>query len=606
MSWLDPWFQRAKILVNGAERSDRAGINFGPGFSVADNEEEDRLDVTIDPITFVTKFSGATLDAGKVNDLNDNEATSPAFVLPAPSTWSGRRLIAKRLNQAAAEVTLTASGGALIDGAASYTLIGPDVCAEFFSDGSRVLVGPTTGGITDTDEPIDEIPGCSLHIAPWDPSLFTLVSGAVQAAADRGGGTNVATAVDVASRPLYNTTGPNTQNGHPSISFTFNQGGFSGGFYSPTGATAGAAPYALACCAKFTSIDPSAQQTLMNAGDYVLGATSWGAWIAATAAGAELDGGGYGRGQTTTQDADLLPHVFFTTYDGATVRFYVDGFLVSQGNPPTPTVPDASPAANSVNMQGGLIGYYQNSAGSSLAACAHFDTQWAALHSPEARVRKYSRQCAKKLGLWKIGLIYGNGDSLVEGNTLVDGTKKWMSQIAALLPFAVQAVNAGLGNRTIEQIATVSGIRTLTNDNFSGQRQFKAGSIGNIEFIWAATNDIFSGNKTTAQVLGWLDTVNAASRAKGFVPIFGTPLRRAGSTGPQETVRQEVRAGMILRGWHLLDLAEHPAFLSTVSVAQSVVGFHDGTHPSEAANVEVIAPAAAAAILNAVNAEPVT
>jgi hypothetical protein len=597
------------VFVAGREQPDRPAINFATGVKAVDNPSAKRLDLTVtgEGLEFVTKFSGDTLEADKLNELSDNESPTPSFVLEAPANWPGRKLVAKRLNQGAPEVTLTAAGGALIDGAASYTLRGNDVCAEFYSDGARILVGPTTGAVGDDDEPIDELPGCDLHVAPWDPSLFTLVSGAVQAAADRGGGSNVATAVDVASRPLYNTTGANTQNGQPSISFTFNQGSFSGGFYSPTGATSGAAPYSLACCAKFTAIDGASQQTLMNAGSYVVGSTSWGAWIAATAAGAELEGGGYGRGQTTTQDADLLPHVFVSTYDGTTVRFYVDGFLVSQGTPPTPTVPDPSPAANSVNMQTGRIGYYRNAAGSSLAACAHFDTQWAGLATSEARVRKYSRQCAKKFGLWKVGLIYGNGDSLVQGNTLVDGTKAWMAQIAALLPFAVQVINAGLGNRTIEQIAvTAPGIRTATSDNFSGQRQFRPKSIGNIEFVWAGTNDNFANSQTSAAIIAWLTTTRAASLAKGFCPIFGTMLRRAGGTGGQETVRQEVNTFLRASGWRLLDLADHPAFLSTASVAQSVVGFHDGIHPSEAANVQVIAPAAAACVLSAINSEPVT
>jgi hypothetical protein len=104
-----------------------------------------------------TAVSGDTLQPDYLHILSDEEVSSPSFVLPAPSTWTGRRIVAKRLNQAAAEVTITVSGGALIDGSASYTLVGPDACAEFYSDGENVLVGPTTTYVPEADwTPADE------------------------------------------------------------------------------------------------------------------------------------------------------------------------------------------------------------------------------------------------------------------------------------------------------------------------------------------------------------------------------------------------------------------------------------------------------------------
>ncbi len=142
------------IWVGGVKQSLRPAINFTTGVSCTDNPARNRLDISVigQGLEFVTKFSGATLDADKLNDLSDNESPTPSFVLPAPASWTGRRIVAKRLNQAASEVTLTAAGGALIDGAASYTLAGSSIAVEFYSDGTRVLVGassPTSLGIAE-------------------------------------------------------------------------------------------------------------------------------------------------------------------------------------------------------------------------------------------------------------------------------------------------------------------------------------------------------------------------------------------------------------------------------------------------------------------------
>ena len=281
------------VLVGGVGVPARTKLNFATGVSWADNPSQNRIDLTVTGkgLEFVTKFSGATLDADKLNDLNDNESPTPSFVLPAPASWTGRRIVAKRLNQAAAEVTLTAAGGALIDGAASYTLVGPDVCAEFFSDGTRILVGPTTGQVTG-QAVIDTLPAAAFHLAPWDTTTLAPVSGAVQSATDRGGGSLVMTAANVASRPVLNLTGVDTLNGNPSVSFTYDQGSFSNGFRCLTGAPTGPVPQAMVCVSKYKSFDPSALQTLICAGAYDAGTTSWGAWIAATGAGAGVAGAG--------------------------------------------------------------------------------------------------------------------------------------------------------------------------------------------------------------------------------------------------------------------------------------------------------------------------
>jgi hypothetical protein len=68
------------------------------------------------------------------------------------------------------------------------------------------------------------------------------------------------------------------------------------------------------------------------------------------------------------------------------------------------------------------------------------------------------------------------------------------------------------------------------------------------------------------------------------------------------TVNTSIRTGP----YRYFDLAEHPAFLSTASVAQTVVGFSDGIHPTDQANIDVIAPAIAAAINLAIAEESPT
>jgi lysophospholipase L1-like esterase len=410
-------------------------------------------------------------------------------------------------------------------------------------------------------------------------------------------------AANTASRPVLNLTGADTLNGNPSVSFTYDQGSFSNGFRSLTGAPTGPVPQAMACVSKYKSFDPSALQTLICAGAYDAGATSWGAWIAATGAGAAQDGGGYGRGCTTTTDADLLPHVHVSTFDGTVVRYYIDGFLVATSTPPVP------PAANSVNTRNGKIGIYKNDAGSSVAAAAHYDAQWPVTHLSEAVIRKYSRQCAEKFGLWKVGLVYCNGDSITAGNTLTSTSLAWPALLASaslVNDGAIELINAGVGLRTMDQIANLVGIADLTNAAFSGQRRFGPNKIGNVEIIWAGTNDNYASSESAANIWADMQTRANASIAKGFVPILGTMLRRAGGTGGQETVRTTVNDSIRNGPHRYFDLAENAAFISTASVAQNVVGFHDGIHPSEAAHAQVIAPAIAAAINLAIAEESPT
>ncbi len=125
-------------------------------------------------LEIVDKDSGQTLQVHALNLLDDNGSVTPTFPLPAPSTWPGRVIVAKRLNQPAAEVTITVTGGALIDGAASYTLVGPDVCAEFYSDGTRVLVGPTST-VASADWTPASIPGAYFWAKGIsDPTLRTM------------------------------------------------------------------------------------------------------------------------------------------------------------------------------------------------------------------------------------------------------------------------------------------------------------------------------------------------------------------------------------------------------------------------------------------------
>lgn len=538
-------------------------------------------------LNVVTKNSGATLDSGALNLLNDNGAPSPAFVLPAPATWTGRRISAKRLNQLAASASITVDGGALIDGASAYSLVGRSVSSDFWSNGTAVYVGPTSGQAAAT---MRSLPSCSFHLAPWNASRMNLVSGLVDSATDQAGGGNVMAASTSAARMTYHTSGVDTLNGHPSVGTALFYAAFEQ-FRSLSGGTAGAAAYSLACVAKYRSFDPANLSTLMTNGDWPGSVVAFAGWIGASASGTDQDGGGYLRGLTTAQDGDLLPHTFISTHDGTTGRFYIDGFLVAE-------------AASTPDTRTGKIGIYTTAAGSRCADAARFDAQWCSSNIGTGGVKQYVQDAAEFFGLWKPGVIYCNGDSITACNTLLDAaTNGWPVRILALInSAAVQVVNAGVGGRTIETIANVIGVATSTNAQFSHQRRFGPGKIGNIEIIWAGTNDNYgiTGTGDPAPIAAdiWTDiqTRANASIARGFVPIVGTMLRRASGTAQEETVRTTVNTSIRNGPYRYFDLAEHPGFLSTASVAQTVVGFSDGIHPTDQANIDVIAPAIAAAI----------
>jgi hypothetical protein len=141
---LDSYLPVRKILIDGVEQPYRRDINL-VGAQVEDDAEN--LAVKVKFGVRVASFnSGDTLRADYLCLLDDNEDPTPSFVLPAPNTWQGQRILAKRLDQPAGSATITVEGGALIDGAASHVLVGSDVAAEFWSDGTQVLVGPNDAG----------------------------------------------------------------------------------------------------------------------------------------------------------------------------------------------------------------------------------------------------------------------------------------------------------------------------------------------------------------------------------------------------------------------------------------------------------------------------
>lgn len=126
---------------------ERSGERNDPrGLAAVWDENFARIDAAIGnaPTPAVPKVPGDTLQGGALNLLEDDGAPSPTFVLPAPGSW--RRIAAKRVDQVAASVLISVAGGATIDGAATYTLVGTDVAAEFWSDGINVFVGPNDVG----------------------------------------------------------------------------------------------------------------------------------------------------------------------------------------------------------------------------------------------------------------------------------------------------------------------------------------------------------------------------------------------------------------------------------------------------------------------------
>lgn len=441
------------------------------------------------------------------------------------------------------------------------------------------------------------LPSCTFHLAPWNPARINLVSGLVDSATDQAGGGNVMSASNSTARLTYNTSGVDTLNGKPSVSCTTFYAAFEQ-FRSLSGASSGPAAYSMACVAKYRSFDAVNFTTLMTNGDWPGVVVAFAAWIGALPNGTDQDGGGYLRGLTTTTDADLLPHTFLATHDGTTGRFYIDGFLVAE-------------AASTPDTRTGKIGIYTTAAGSRVADAARFDAQWCSSNIGPSGVKQYVQDAAEFFGLWKPGVLYLNGDSITACNTLSDAaTNGWPVRILPLLNSnSVQVVNAGVGGRTIDTIANVIGVATSTNAQYSDQRRFGPGKIGNVEIIWAGTNDNYgiTVNNPPAPIAAsiWanIQARANASIARGFIPIIGTMLRRAGGTANEEIVRTTVNTSINNSSYYKFDLAEHPAFLSTASVAQTVVGFSDGIHPTDQANIDVIAPAIAAVCNVALNAE---
>lgn len=207
-----------EILVGGRARPLRSRLNFVGGASVVDNPADDRTDVLVlgEGYEVVTKLSGATLAIHSVNLLSDNEDETPAFVLPNPATWAGQKIVAKRLGQTAASVTVTVAGGGLIDGGAEFVIVGTSVATEFWSSGTNVYVGPTT-----TYEPVPEsesetpppFSGRSYTFNPDNTAALTLVGAAIQAAADAGGGILSLTAPTTAKRPVRSNAPGDALNG---------------------------------------------------------------------------------------------------------------------------------------------------------------------------------------------------------------------------------------------------------------------------------------------------------------------------------------------------------------------------------------------------------
>lgn len=144
MGFLDDLLPVRRILIDGVEQEFRRDLNF-VGAQIEDDPQALALRLKFG-LRVAGFASGATLQADYLCLLEDNEDLTPSFVLPAPATWSGQRIVVKRLDQAAASVELSVAGGANIDGAATYTLVGTDVAAEFWSDGISVYVGPNDVG----------------------------------------------------------------------------------------------------------------------------------------------------------------------------------------------------------------------------------------------------------------------------------------------------------------------------------------------------------------------------------------------------------------------------------------------------------------------------
>lgn len=139
---LDALLPVRRILVDNEALPFARELNLDSSTLTA-TTSDGRVSLSARDLSVVIVASGGTLTAHAVNLLDDDEEDEPVFVLPAPSTWSGKRLIAKRVAQPASSVVLSVSGGATIDGESSYEMHGSSTCAEFFSDGTNVYVGPS-------------------------------------------------------------------------------------------------------------------------------------------------------------------------------------------------------------------------------------------------------------------------------------------------------------------------------------------------------------------------------------------------------------------------------------------------------------------------------
>jgi hypothetical protein len=174
MGFLDDLLPVRRILIDGVEQEFRSDLNL-VGAQIEDDPATLALRVKFG-LRVAGFVSGSTLRADYLCLLDDNEDITPSFILPAPSTWSGQRIVVKRLNQAAASVELSVAGGATIDGASTYVLVGADVAAEFWSDGVSVYVGPTSTIVTPEWTPAD-LPGITWIDAPDDATKRTLGPG---------------------------------------------------------------------------------------------------------------------------------------------------------------------------------------------------------------------------------------------------------------------------------------------------------------------------------------------------------------------------------------------------------------------------------------------
>jgi hypothetical protein len=455
---------------------------------------------------------------------------------------------------------------------------------EFTLIGGFVVPAPIEPGT------IRPIAGCTMHFAPWDPSTLDLVGSAIQAARDREGGSVVLQAFNTASRPVYNLTGVETRNGQASASFTYLQDNFGAGFRSDTGGVLGNAPRSMAWIGRFRSTNAAAS-IAMTMGHNAAGiGPGFADWITiGTSLAGGFSAGGHARAGVLKTPADLADHVFFMSHDGVKTTFYIDGFFIGE-------------VASTGDLDSTRIGMYTQDAGAFLADCVHRDAQWSATAAGLTSVSQYSEDGANVFGLWYPGLVQCSGDSMtasstVNGSALVNpAANAWPAVLPGLLDTAAEIFNDGLGNRTLQTIAGAP-LRAQSRGRYSSQRRFREGNRGgSIEIVWGVTND-FQLGRTYEEAWADLLATTAAIEAAGGIPIYATCLKRRSFNPTQESYRVQWNASLAAHGRRYADLAIHPVFQDTATDrGAEELGFLDGTHPTDRATREVVAPAFAAIV----------